>query len=239
MQNPIYSYAKYKKNQLKKLLDVRGPTIPVSKFTTSINVSDLQPGDVIFCGDVRRGVKAEAIEGLTDGAYVHCGLYCGHGEIIDSVKGSGVRKTGLQDFLNNYSYLAIGRCPCEPKFISNALRYAEECIDRCVKYNLIDALLLPLREYQVFKAQLLETSIYHPAPKRGSHNRMFCSELVIQCFVKARYIEENHYIYTPHCCSPSWPAETTLFSLVGYMSQSRLKDVVEKDPFLGECEFIL
>ncbi|ALO42756.1 C40 family peptidase [Pseudoalteromonas phenolica] len=240
----IYPYIKRKKDSLKRRVDIRGDKIWMGPKPKPIDQSDLVIGDVLFCGSAESDKATTLIQNMTDGAYVHCGVYIGNGIVAD-IATSGARKIKFESFYENYSYLAIGRCPgISPPRQRAIIRYANLCIKNSVKYNWIGAILLPFYEYSYVKSQYriaLGKKYKEPTTykKRLTKSRLFCSEFVVQCFKSCGYIMKSDPYSISHVCSPTWLAEENTFQLIGYMSSNGLLNVDDSDPFLGGCSYVL
>lgn len=209
-----------------------------------LSANDLEVGDVVFCGSANTDKATSLIQNLTDGSYVHCGIYIGNNKIID-IATSGARCVTVNNFIHEYSYLAISRCPGMNHHRKRAIvRYAKLCVNKLVKYNWLGAAVLPINEYLYITSQyrMAFGKKFRPprlSKKYFTKNRMFCSEFVVQCFKACGYIMKDDPYSISQKCSPTWLAEENTFSLIGYMSVSGLKCVDKNDPFLGGCGYIL
>lgn len=240
----IYPYVRKKKDSLKRHIDVRGGMVWIGPPPSILAQKDLEVGDVLFCGSAEDGKATTLIQNLTDGSYVHCGVYIGEGMVADITR-VGAREISFQSFYKDYSYLAVARCPGINQTRQRAIvRYAKLCVKKVVKYNWIGAALLPLNEYFYIKAQysILFNQRYSPprySKKFITKYRMFCSEFIVQCYKASGYLMKRDPYTIPHKCSPTWLAESNIFELVGYMSSSGLTGVDDRDPFLGGCSYVL
>ncbi|RXF02019.1 hypothetical protein [Pseudoalteromonas phenolica] len=93
----IYPYIKRKKDSLKRRVDIRGDKIWMGPKPKPIDQSDLVIGDVLFCGSAESDKATTLIQNMTDGAYVHCGVYIGNGIVAD-IATSGARKIKFESF---------------------------------------------------------------------------------------------------------------------------------------------
>ncbi len=240
----IYPYVRKKKDNLKQRIDVRGEMVWRAPKPEVLKESDLLVGDVLFCGSAKTNKATKLIQNMTDGSYVHCGIYIGGGRVAE-ITTKGAKCPGFREFHDNYSYIAVARCPGINPFRQRAIvRYAGLCVKQKVKYNWIGAVLLPFSEYFYIKSQyqMAFSKNYKPlkaSKKTLTRHRMFCSEFVVQCFKACGYIEKNDPYSISHKCSPTWLAEENTFGLIGYMSSIGLTGVDDQDPFLGGCAYVL
>ena len=183
----VYPYIRKKKDDLKRRIDVRGKVLWMGPKPEIIKESDLVIGDVLFCGSAKSDKATTLIQNMTDGSYVHCGIYIGNGRVAD-VATTGAREVYLEEFKGNYSYLAAARCPGINPYRQRAIvRYAKICIKESVKYNWLGAALLPFSEYFYIKSQYRmvfgkKYKLPRVSKKLLTRYRMFCSEFVVQCF---------------------------------------------------------
>ncbi|MCA2018918.1 hypothetical protein LDJ79_22585 [Vibrio tritonius] len=240
----IYPYVRKKKDNLKRRIDARGEMLWMGPEPEVLTKFDLLIDDVLFCGSANTEKATTLIQNMTDGSYVHCGIYIGNGKVAD-IATSGARDIDIGEFLDNYSYIAVARCPgINPLRQRAVVRYAKLCVKHSVKYNWVGAALLPFSEYFYIKSQYrMAFGKKYKLPKASKKSlnryRMFCSEFVVQCFKACGYINKNDPYAISHKCSPSWLAEQNTFELIGYMSSTGLNGVDDQDPFLGGCSYIL
>lgn len=240
----IYGYVRKKKDSLKRRIDARYEGIWLGDTPEILTESDIQVGDVLFCGNAKTNKATELIKNMTDGTYVHCGIYVGNGNVADIVR-SGARYISLNCFLNDYSYIAVARCSgIDSDRQNKIIMFAKSCIDQKIKYNYLGAFLLPISEYFYLK------NMYGPvfgkkyrelkySKKRLSTDKMFCSEFIVECFKSCGYIEQYDPYSISHKCSPMWLAEENMLGLIGYLVHHSLSDIDRNDPFLGGCGDIL
>ncbi len=240
----IYPYVRRKKDLLKRRIDARSEMLWMGGNPKILKQCNLLVGDVLFCGSAKKDKATTLIQNMTDGSYVHCGIYIGKGQVSD-ITTTGAREVNLKEFYENYSYLAVARCPGINPLRQRAItRYAKLCIKKSVKYNWLGAALLPFSEYFYIKAQYrLVFGKKYKKPKASkkylNKYRMFCSEFVVQCYKACGYIMKQDPYSISHKCSPTWLAEQNIFELIGYMSLEGLLGVDDNDPFLGGCSHVL
>ncbi len=209
-----------------------------------LSEDDLLPGDVIFCGQSKKDKATELIQNTTDGVYVHCAIYVGDGKVVDAVR-SGVREIELDSFLSEYSYLSVTRPPgANPKRSNMIVDFARECLEERFRYNLLGAAFVPIREY--FNVKNFHNLDFRKRlrPKKARlawlpKKSYFCSEFVIECYVKCGYIGEDNSYFCSSYWSPTGLAEEAVFQLQGFMSTDGLEAVAPLDPYIGGCDWVL
>lgn len=242
--NIFYSYVRKKKDYLKRVVEARGQGIWMGPPPRIILPDELIVGDIVFCGSTKIDKRSSLIQNLTDGPYVHCGIYVGNGKIAE-ISLSGAKKTDLDVFIERYSYLAIARLnDLEPSKQRAIRRYAEICRKNSVGYSWIGAILLPFTEYFYIKSQYRmqfgkKYKKIRSPKKLFDRNRMFCSEFIVQCYKACGYIEKDDPYSVSHKCSPTWLAEDNNFQLAGYICSAGLSGVDNTDPFISGCSYIL
>ena len=210
----------------------------------SLSSSDLLAGDVVFCGQGNQRKLGDVIRTVTAGEYVHCALYIGNGYLVDVTNGAGCQRRALDEFLEGYAYLAVGRCPGneDNRMRRSALiRFARAACRGAVSgYSRGGATLVTFRELadvgcmRHFSAPVRATS-----PKTKDSRAMFCSEFVLEACVAAGYIRHDDPCLAPDRRTPTGLAEENIFELVGYMSKLGLAGVSRRDPFLAGCGWVL
>ncbi|WMI99980.1 YiiX/YebB-like N1pC/P60 family cysteine hydrolase [Pseudomonas chlororaphis subsp. aurantiaca] len=210
-----------------------------------LNGQELLAGDVLFCGQPQdNGCKlTEVIQNTTDGVYVHCGVYIGDGVVVDAVA-SGIREIPLEQFVSNYTYVAVTRCPGTNEKRSEAItQFAHRCVG--LRYNRRGAAMVPLREYLNIRWHYNLHKIRHERPFgksqriRAVGNGYFCSEFVVQCYIECGYIPGEERYYDARCWSPTGLAEDRFFELIGFMSDGGLEAVHPDDPYLAGNAWVL
>jgi uncharacterized protein YycO len=78
----------------------------------SLEVSELQPGDIILGGN----------PGGSYGRYTHAGFYIGNGQVVDMYTSDGVYVTGVEAY-RNYTWVAVLRVNTSPEIRSAAVNY--------------------------------------------------------------------------------------------------------------------
>lgn len=205
---------------------------------------DLEIGDVIFCGKSKSIKRTEIIQNTTDGAYVHCSVYVGRGDIVD-LTSDGIRSIHFSDFINEYSYCAVTRCPSMNKHREKKLvSFIDKCLNEDVRYNYIGAALLPYREYFHIKKHYWlffgkKYRKFKPRSKFLGKNRYFCSEFIVECFKACDSIRQNDSYFDSHMWSPSGLAEENIFHFEGYVSNAGFEAVSSDDPFIKGCDWVL
>lgn len=205
---------------------------------------DLLCGDVLFCGDDSHGKLSRVIRTASAGCYVHCALYIGKGMVVDVVR-SGIRKTPLNKFLSQYSYIAATRCPGNTE--SRARRkkiskYARMSMNGGVKgYNHFGAMLSPMKE--LFDLKNLGTLWRHSRRGGQTQNtlpkRTFCSEFIVDVYVACKYIPADDPYLSSLRRTPSGLAEENIFHLLGYMSRTGWDGISPNDHFLAGEGWVL
>jgi len=245
MRSFIYSLIRRKQDHLKRSTDRRYEGIWLGSAPKLIkDHRGLRAGDVLFCSRGRKGWLAELIQNTTDGVYTHCGIYVGKGQVIHADR-QGVQEISLEDFITDYAYIAVTRCPGTGKRRSRKiLNFARDCANKRFRYNLIGAALVPLLEYLNIKKH------YDPhdfrkflPPKSGLpkllRKRFFCSQFVVQCYIECGYIDADDRYYQSRYWSPTGLAEENIFELIGFMSKGGLSAVDHGDPHLAGNAWVL
>lgn len=240
----ISKFARRKKSILKEYAGIRGKqTTWWRELPRLVTPDDLEVGDVVFCGKDYTDKPASLIQNLTDGPYVHCGIYIGSAQVIH-VGRKGTECTGLDEFQMRYSYLAFARFPGMTLYTKRAVvRYAKLCFRMDVRYNWIGALLLPITEYFYMKFRFaIPAGLFIPLPIKKpfiTRGRLFCSEFLVQCYKACGCISKQDPFSISHYFSPTLLAEEHSFELVGYMALRGLSAVEKDDPFLEGCSYAL
>lgn len=238
----LYSF-RSRLDTLKRRADRRFNGLWLGPPPELLSQSDLLPGDVLFCGASNGGKYHQIIKEATDGAYVHCALYVGGGKIIDIIT-SGVRMVLLSEFVGEYSYLAVARCPGNINNLRRRRRVIKYCLlavrGKIKGYNLAGAVLLPLREYSdLSHFGKWSTRRYWLLRKRIGRTRMFCSEFVANAYVDCGYIPKNCMFLHTHRLSPNGLAEENIFEFLGYISLNGWSSISRSDHFLAGCAWVL
>jgi hypothetical protein len=245
MKRLIYSWIHRKQDALKRSTDRRFEGLWMGTAPELLLGQELLAGDVLFCGQAKRDKVTELIQNTTDGVYVHCGIYIGDGTVVDAVR-SGVREIALEDFVSDYSYVSVTRCPGSNQQRSELIvEFARTCARSGLRYNHIGAALAPLREYFNIRKQYSLNRKKHRRTYGGrnqadpSQKKYFCSEFVVQCYIECGYIAEEEDYYQTAFWTPTGLAEENIFQLVGFMSNTGLTTVDPKDPHLNGCSWVL
>lgn len=245
MKKLIYRWIRRKQDQLKRTTDRRYNGIWMGDAPELLNSQQLLAGDVLFCGQPREnGCKlTEVIQNTTDGVYVHCGIYIGDGAVVDAVA-KGVREITLEQFVSNYTYIAVTRCPGTNEKRSKAItQFARRCVG--LRYNRLGAAMVPLREYLNIRWHYdlhnigRERRFRKSQRTRAARNGYFCSEFVVQCYIECGYIPEGQGYYDAKCWSPTGLAEDRFFELIGFMSVGGLMAVHPGDPHISGSAWVL
>ncbi len=213
---------------------------------TRLDLNQIKPGDVLFCGPKtaesghKLGVRDKVIQFFTDGIYTHCALYLGNEKVVHAVY-PGVEIIDFHEFEKEYRYLSVTRLlGSNHQHIQRIVRYAERCARNKVRYNLLGALLLPLRQLLLLA---YKTRSYYDRTAaqfrafRGTklnleRGAVFCSEFVIRCYKVCGCIDrQTNYFYSANYWSPSFLAKSKLFRLVGYWAPQGLEMVERNDPY--------
>jgi hypothetical protein len=198
-----------------------------------LSLNDLKFGDVLFCGSSINEKNTNLIQNTTDGSYVHCAIYIGDNKIVD-VTTSGIRKRYINTFINDYSYVAITRCPGDNLSRKKAIEiFIDNAFKKQVKYNWFGALFSPIKEY------INITWFYSKGTREEYHGptlakeKYFCSEFVVDCYKASGYIRTAKRYMISNKWTPTGLAEENIFGFIGYISNNGLKAVDHNDPFLG------
>lgn len=246
MKRFFYSFIHKKQDYLKRSTDRRCEGIWIGPPPKLLSENDLLFGDVLFCGGALRDKITSIIQKLSDGPYTHCGVYFGNGEVID-VATSGIRKIKLEEFISNYEYVTVTRCPglntSNKRLYNERMEKIENFVLRCikdnVKYDFKNAALSPLKEFKNIK---LRYEIGGSDKKESSHQELrqyFCSQFVLACFKATGWIDEDSSYFEPKFWTPTGLAEENIFNFIGFMSENGLGSVSRLDPFLGGNPWVL
>ncbi len=74
-----------------------------------IDKSDLKPGDILLCF-TSSGDLNNKVQGVTGSGYSHAAI-CINGDVVGEALRGGVRKTKIEDILDEYEYVALLRQP--------------------------------------------------------------------------------------------------------------------------------
>ncbi len=246
MRKLFYSSIRKKQDHLKRSTDRRYEGIWIGPPPKLMSENDLLFGDILFCGGALKGKVTDIIQNISDGPYTHCGIYFGNGEVVDVVT-SGIRKTRLKEFISNYEYLTVTRCPglCKSnkRLYDERVEKLEKFVFRCIKdnvrYDFKNAILSPLKEFKNIKL-CYERGGYDK--KESSHQELrkyFCSQFVVACFKATGWIDENSSYFEPKFWTPTGLAEEYMFNFIGFMSENGLGNVSRLDPFLCGNSWVL
>lgn len=81
----------------------------------SLNLSDLQPGDIILGGN----------PGGSYGRYTHAGFYIGNGQVVDMYTSSGVYVTDMETY-RKYTWAAVIRVKASQEVKAAAVEYVKQ-----------------------------------------------------------------------------------------------------------------
>ena len=184
IKNKFYIYVRNKQHFLK--LDTNRKhtnTFWMYGVPQLLNINDLQFGDVLFCGSSNNEKNTELIQNTTDGAYIHSAIYIGDNKVVDVIT-TGIRNICIKDFINNYSYIAVTRCPGNNHSRKNAImNFINLSMKRKVKYSYYKAILSPIKEYfnikWFYSCGSRERYIESTLPRK----EYFCSEFIVDCGV--------------------------------------------------------
>ncbi|WP_439865857.1 YiiX/YebB-like N1pC/P60 family cysteine hydrolase [Pseudomonas syringae] len=238
MKKYVFGWIRRKQDRLKRITDRRFSGIWMGPPPELLDSTKLLAGDVLFCGQTNQDPLTQIIQNTTDGVYVHCGVYIGDNKVAHAV-GSGVNEIPLDEFVGNYPYISVTRCPgANPKRSELIVEFAQRCINSEFGYNFFGAALSPLREYLSLRRRYGLLWNKKPKacviPKRAKYpkKRYFCSEFVVQCYIECGYIPQGQADYEAGCWSPTGLAEENIFILIGYLSSQGLAGVHPEDPHL-------
>lgn len=210
-----------------------------------LSTSELMAGDVLFCGSLNGKKIGNTIRIATAGEYVHCALYIGQGRVVDVVL-SGARSMRIEEFIQQYSYVAVTRCPGNEENSDRRHKLMEfgksiSATDaKRVRYNFIGAGLVIFRELSdLKKLDFLWQKRIQPQPIRKPVERMFCSELVINAYINCGYISQNDLFIQSGRRTPNGLAEENIFDFIGYMSIDGWTAISKNDHFLSGCGWVI
>jgi uncharacterized protein YycO len=86
-----------------------------SNVPNALDLSDLQPGDIILGGN----------PGGSYGRYTHSGFYIGDGQIVDMYTSSGVYVTSVETY-HRYTWAAVLRVQASPEARAAAVDYVKQ-----------------------------------------------------------------------------------------------------------------
>jgi len=205
---------------------------------------DLLCGDVLFCGDTGPSKPSRIILTASAGTYVHCGLYIGHGTVVDVVP-DGIRAMPLDTFVASYSYVAATRCPGNEEFRTRRkaiLKFARISLKGGVRgYNYFGAAISPVKELLDLRNldKLWQRSRKTSRLKAPRAKRSFCAEFIVEAYMACGYIPREDRFLAASRRTPSGLAEENIFGLQGYMSTTGWAAVSPDDHFLGGCGWVL
>lgn len=245
MKNLVYRWIGKKQDNLKKTTDRRYKGLWMGDPPELLTREDLLAGDVLFCGQAKHNKRTELIQKSTDGVYVHCGVYIGDGRVVDAL-GSGMRETSLERFVADYTYVAVTRSPgANQERSEKIVQFARRCVKSRLRYNLLGAMLVPLREYLNIRKHYLfywkpgKRRHRKPTWKKTARRGFFCSEFVVQCYVECGYIDDDQDYYHKGNWSPTGLAEENIFEFLGFMAAGGLEAVHPDDPHLAGNGWVL
>lgn len=158
-----------------------------------INLNELQAGDVLL--SILEGREARIVERVTKSRYTHAGICFNSNEVVD-VTLDGIRKSNIQDYINESVYVAAIRNPYiwSEARIRTLQRFLTETIEDQATYNLEGAKGLP-KHQKKHKATLLGkiNDYFLNGAEPAQHRKVeyICSELVAACFIEVGSISES------------------------------------------------
>ncbi|WP_313388730.1 YiiX/YebB-like N1pC/P60 family cysteine hydrolase [Achromobacter aegrifaciens] len=245
MKTHMYRWIRKKQDRLKRATDRRFQGLWMGDAPELLTRERLLAGDVLFCGQSKQDKRTELIQKTTDGVYVHCGVYIGNGSVVDA-RSNGMRETSLEQFVADYSYIAVTRSHgAHEERSKKIVQFARRCVEYRLRYNLLGAILVPLREYLNLRKHYF---FYWKQDKRRPRKPTwastirkgyFCSEFVVQCYVECGYVDEEQTYYHRGNWSPTGLAEENLFEFLGFMATGGLAAVSPDDPYLAGNAWVL
>lgn len=218
---------------------MRNPT------ATRIAIEDVKPGDVLL------GSSQSKLDGLgvvikaaTKSEYVHAGICVANGQVAESVKKFGVKKSYIEDFVARYDYVVVLRQPdawSQDRIVA-LNSFVDSLIDNQATYNLLGALVLIPNKGRYERELMERVRAYCTDPSRipSLHeSSFFCSELVAACFFAVGFLHPNLLaIYDPSAMSPGALARDYSFgTFLGYLSATEVLSIPQTDDLRNEPTF--
>ncbi len=206
-----------------------------------IDKSDLKPGDILLCF-TSSGDLNNKVQGVTGSGYSHAAI-CINGDVVGEALRGGVRKTKIEDILDEYEYVALLRQPdC---WNATRLKKLESFVDQAINdrvafnfegiKNFVDA----NKESRITEIQRItdyfEGKSDPVVPEKGQY---FCSELVAAVFIHVGIIEQSAAtVYSLEVTSPADLRDPTYGSFVGYLVICKKFEIPSDDEFFNETPF--
>ncbi len=196
-----------------------------------LNNESLKAGDIVLCYS---SIMLEEIDGIKYG-YSHVAICVNEEEILESVA-AGVKKTNINNLLNEYNHVAVlrGEDLWSNDRIAKLNQYAGESIGKPFNAD-------GLKMYRVIKEEYKEAAMERVhgyfekivVPSSGDNNKYFCSELVTSAFIKVGIIHESAaIIFAPETFLPEDIGQDKVFGFfIGYIIPYDDYKIPENDYF--------
>ena len=209
-----------------------------------ISAEQLCADDVILCyKDKKIDVIGSRIQKVTDSAYTHAAICIGSGQAAES-KIWGVKISDIRDLASRYDHVAIFRQPhaWSVDRIKTLRLFVKSFVSKGVKYNFSG--VLKFRQQRNEHEQTLpeQLNAFFEGtldPPQTEKRRCFCSELVVDCFVKTGFIKPSAaVVYKSNVTSPgALGRDPTSGTFYGYLSYVENYQIPETDEFFNATTF--
>ena len=208
-------------------------------------IADLKAFDILLCygKDSKKDIIGKKIKKITNSDYVHAAIFIGNGYIAESLVKEGVTKNKIQVLLSRYDYIVVLRHPdiwSEDKEITlnnfiSKLNNSEYNISKVLKFE------KNKMKHEVSTNSKLEAYFDNNyTPQEIEKEKYFCSELVVDCFIKVNFISESATVlYQSDIYSPGDLSKDGTFGLFyGYLLTNQdKKNLLLEDKFFYKSTF--
>lgn len=208
-------------------------------------IADLKAFDILLCygKDSKKDFIGKKIKKITNSDYVHAAIFIGNGYIAESLVKKGVSKNKIQVLLSRYDYIAVLRHPdiwSEDKEITlnnfiSKLNNSEYSISKVLKFE------KNKMEHKVSINSKLKAYFDNKyTPQEIEKEKYFCSELVVDCFIKVNFISESAAVlYQSDTYSPGDLSKDGTFGFFyGYLlTKQDKKNLLLEDKFFYDSTF--
>ena len=217
---------------------------------TLISISDVLPGDVLLCWPATPDFMQRKIQQRTGSSYVHA-------EIVESVsparcaevglsngilKRDALKLTPMSDLLARYAHVTVLRHPdAWPATAVLRLQAFVKQMRGKTRYKALKTVNIHKRQAarQANLHHLLQKYFQSGKAPSKAKSAFFCSEFVVECFVKGGYLHESAaVVYCGEDTTPGHLAVDNTFGfVVGYLSDSGGYKIPDDEPLRHQTRY--
>lgn len=208
-----------------------------------ITVSDVRPGDVLLCRNIKPNLVSGKISASTNSDYTHAAICVDSTTVAESRPPKGVSITTLNTLTSRYDFLAAFGQPdaWNPDRVKALKLFSDTASKALLNYNLVGVAYFAknLKEHDQKVFEKLKAFFDDPQSHEHAVKRSyFCSEFVAQAFVVSGFLEPSAAIaYASKTVSPgALGRDPTFGTFVGYLP-GRLSTIPVEDEFYNETPY--